>query len=65
MQSAWAGCGRIRENEARAEAIGLPVYRYKLVCSSSPARSPARRALLASHGKYVNPNVLHWVQSAR
>ena len=22
----------IRENEARAEAIGLPVYRYKLLC---------------------------------
>ncbi len=54
----------IRENEARAEAIGLPVYRYKLVCFViAGAVAGLAGALLASHGKYVNPNVLHWVQS--
>ena len=54
----------IRENEARAEAIGFPVYRYKLVCFViAGAVGGLAGALLASHGKYVNPNVLHWVQS--
>ena len=54
----------IRENEARAEAIGLPVYRYQLVCFViAGAAGGLAGALLASHGKYVNPNVLHWVQS--
>ena len=54
----------IRENEARAEAIGLPVYRYKLACFViAGAVGGLAGALLASHGKYVNPNVLHWLQS--
>jgi branched-chain amino acid transport system permease protein len=54
----------IRENEARVEALGLPVYRYKLVCFIlAGAAGGLAGALLASHGKYVNPNVLHWVQS--
>jgi branched-chain amino acid transport system permease protein len=54
----------IRENEARAEAIGLPVYRTKLVCFViAGAAGGLAGALLASHGKYVNPNVLHWLQS--
>jgi branched-chain amino acid transport system permease protein len=54
----------IRENEARAEAIGFPVRRYKLVCFViAGAAGGLAGALLASHGKYVNPNVLHWTQS--
>ena len=54
----------IRENEARVAAIGLPVYRYQLVCFViAGAAGGLAGALLASHGKYVNPNVLHWVQS--
>lgn len=54
----------IRENEARVEALGLPVYRYQLVCFViAGAAGGLAGALLASHGKYVNPNVLHWVQS--
>jgi branched-chain amino acid transport system permease protein len=54
----------IRENEVRAEAIGIPVYRYKLACFViAGAAGGLAGALLASHGKYVNPNVLHWIQS--
>src|SRR5256884_2718842 len=54
----------IRENEERAEAIGFPVYRCKLVCFViAGAAGGLAGALLASHGKYVNPNVLHWLQS--
>jgi branched-chain amino acid transport system permease protein len=54
----------IRENEARVAALGLPVYRYQLVCFIiAGAAGGLAGALLASHGKYVNPNVLHWVQS--
>ena len=54
----------IRENEARAEAIGLPVYRTQLACFViAGAAGGLAGALLASHGKYVNPNVLHWIQS--
>jgi branched-chain amino acid transport system permease protein len=54
----------IRENAARVEAVGLPVYRYQLVCFViAGAAGGLAGALLASHGKYVNPNVLHWLQS--
>jgi branched-chain amino acid transport system permease protein len=54
----------IRENEARVEGLGLPVYRYQLACFViAGAVGGLAGALLASHGKYVNPNVLHWVQS--
>jgi branched-chain amino acid transport system permease protein len=54
----------VRENEARAEAVGFPVYRYQLACFViAGAAGGLAGALLASHGKYVNPNVLHWSQS--
>jgi branched-chain amino acid transport system permease protein len=54
----------IRENEARVEALGLPVFRYQLACFViAGAVAGLAGALLASHGKYVNPNVLHWAQS--
>jgi branched-chain amino acid transport system permease protein len=54
----------IRENETRAAAIGFPVYRYRLACFViAGAAGGLAGALLASHGKYVNPNVLHWTQS--
>jgi branched-chain amino acid transport system permease protein len=54
----------IRENEARAEAVGFPVYRYQLACFViAGGVAGLAGALLASHGKYVNPNVLHWLQS--
>src|SRR5262249_39218166 len=38
--------------------------RYQLLCFViAGAAGGLAGALLASHGKYVNPNVLHWVQS--
>jgi branched-chain amino acid transport system permease protein len=54
----------IRENEQRAEAVGFPVYRYQLACFViAGAVAGLAGALLAAHGKYVNPSVLHWTQS--
>lgn len=54
----------MRENETRAAAIGFPVYRYQLACFViAGACGGLAGALLASHGKYVNPNVLHWSTS--
>jgi branched-chain amino acid transport system permease protein len=49
----------IRENEERAEALGFPVLGYKLVAFAiAGAAAGLAGALLASHGKYVNPNVI-------
>ena len=54
----------IRENETRMEAIGFPVFRFQLACFViGGAACGLAGALLASHGKYVNPSVLHWTQS--
>jgi branched-chain amino acid transport system permease protein len=53
-----------RENAARAEAIGFPVFRYQLACFViAGAVGGLAGALFAAHGKYVNPGVLHWTQS--
>lgn len=51
----------IRENEARMEAIGFPVYRYKLaafVIAGSTAGLAG--ALLANQGRFVSPSLLSW-----
>ena len=54
----------IRENEARAEAIGFPVYRYKLLCFViSGAVAGLAGALIANQSSYVSPSLLHWIQS--
>ena len=54
----------IRENEARAEAIGFPVYRYKLVCFViAGAVGGLAGALIANQSNYVSPSLLHWIQS--
>ena len=54
----------IRENEARASAIGYPVYRYKLLCFViSGAIAGLAGALIANQTSYVGPALLHWVQS--
>ncbi len=54
----------IRENETRMEAIGFPTQRYKLACFViAGAFGGLAGALLANHGSYVNPSILHWTQS--
>jgi branched-chain amino acid transport system permease protein len=54
----------IRENETRAEAIGFPVYRYKLACFViSGAAAGLAGALIVNQSNYVSPSLLHWIQS--
>jgi len=54
----------IRDNEARAEAIGFPVYRYKLLCFViAGAIAGLAGALIANQSSYVSPSLLHWIQS--
>ena len=54
----------IRENQARAEAIGFPVYRYQLLCFViSGAAAGLAGALIANQSSYVSPSLLHWIQS--
>jgi branched-chain amino acid transport system permease protein len=54
----------IRENEARAEAIGFPVFRYKLLCFViAGAVAGLAGALIANQSNYVSPSLLHWIQS--
>ena len=56
----------IRENETRMEAIGYPVYRYKLICFViAGALGGLAGALLANQNNYVNPGILHWTESGK
>ncbi|ARP96653.1 branched-chain amino acid ABC transporter permease [Bordetella genomosp. 13] len=55
----------IRENEARMEALGYPVYRIKLVAFGlSGAAAGLAGALLANHNLFISPSLMHWTQSA-
>ena len=63
-----AGFGRvlqaIRENETRMEAIGYPVYRYKLAgFVLAGAIAGLAGALIANQNTFVSPNLMHWTQS--
>ena len=54
----------ISENESRMSAIGIPVYRYKLVCFViAGAFAGLAGALLANQNAYVSPRILDWTQS--
>jgi branched-chain amino acid transport system permease protein len=54
----------IRENETRMEAIGYPVFRYKLVCFMiAGAIASLAGALIANQNMMVSPNLVHWTQS--
>jgi branched-chain amino acid transport system permease protein len=54
----------VRENEVRMEAIGYPVFRYKLVCFViAGALASLAGALLANLTLMVSPNLVHWTQS--
>ena len=54
----------IRENETRMEALGYPVFRYRLVCSAlGGALAGLAGALLANLTGLASPNLLQWMQS--
>ena len=54
----------LRDDDIRAEAIGFPTYRYKLVLFVlAGALGGVAGALSVNLQGYVSPNVLHWTQS--
>ncbi len=55
----------IRENPARMQALGYPVWRLQL-CAFTLGGCVAglAGALLAEHNLFVSPGILHWTQSA-
>ena len=56
----------IRENESRMEAIGYPVFGFKLTCFAlAGALGGLAGALLANQNNYVNPGILHWTESGK
>jgi branched-chain amino acid transport system permease protein len=56
--------GGIRQNERRMAAIGVSIYRYKLVAFVlSGVGMGLSGALMANFAKFVSPDMLHWTQS--
>jgi branched-chain amino acid transport system permease protein len=54
----------LRDDDVRAEALGFPTYRYKLVVFVVAASlGGIAGALGANLQGYVSPNLLHWTQS--
>jgi len=54
----------LRDDDVRAEALGFPVYRMKLVVFVvAGALGGVAGALSVNLQGYVSPNVLHWTQS--
>ena len=54
----------LRDDDLRAEAIGFPTYRYKLVLFVvAGALGGVAGALSVNLQGYVSPNLLHWTQS--
>ncbi|MBS1140065.1 MAG: amino acid/amide transporter rane protein 2, family [Proteobacteria bacterium] len=54
----------IRENETRMEALGYPVFRYRLICFAlGGALAGLAGALLANLTGLSSPNLLQWTQS--
>jgi branched-chain amino acid transport system permease protein len=54
----------IRENEGRMEALGYPVFTYKLVCFViGGAVAGLAGALIANQAGMASPNLLYWTQS--
>jgi branched-chain amino acid transport system permease protein len=53
-----------RSNETRMQAIGFPVYRYKLTAFViAGMMAGLAGALLANHTEFVNPDMMHWTRS--
>ncbi len=54
----------LRDDDVRAEALGFPTFRYKLVVFVvAGALGGVAGALSVNLQGYVSPNVLHWTQS--
>jgi branched-chain amino acid transport system permease protein len=54
----------LSDDDVRAEALGFPTYRYKLVVFVvAAALAGVAGALSVNLQGYVSPNVLHWTQS--
>jgi branched-chain amino acid transport system permease protein len=54
----------LRDDDVRAEALGFPTYRYKLVVFVvAGVLGGVAGALNVNLQGYVSPNVLHWTQS--
>lgn len=54
----------MRDDDVRAEALGVPTFRYRLVLFViGAALGGLAGALMVNQQNYVNPNVLHWTQS--
>ena len=54
----------LRDDDVRAEALGFPTYRHKLVVFvAAGALGGVAGALSVNLQGYVSPNVLHWTQS--
>jgi len=54
----------LRDDDLRAEALGFPTYRYKLVVFVvAGALGGVAGALSVNLQGYVSPNALHWTQS--
>jgi branched-chain amino acid transport system permease protein len=54
----------LRDDDVRAEALGFPTYRYKLIVFVvAGVLGGVAGALSVNLQGYVSPNVLHWTQS--
>ncbi|MDQ6627583.1 MAG: branched-chain amino acid ABC transporter permease [Pseudomonadota bacterium] len=54
----------LRDDDVRAEALGFPTYRYKLILFvAAGALGGVAGALSVNLQGYVSPNALHWTQS--
>ena len=50
--------------ETRMQAIGFPIYRYRLVCFViAGTLCGLAGALLANHTEFVSPAMMHWTRS--
>jgi branched-chain amino acid transport system permease protein len=53
-----------RSNDRRMQAIGVPTYRYRLVCFViAGTMCGLAGALLANHTNFVSPAMMHWTRS--
>jgi branched-chain amino acid transport system permease protein len=53
-----------RQNEVRMQAIGVPVFRYKLTAFViAGVMGGLAGVLLANHTAFVNPDMAHWTRS--